>query len=461
MFVQQFASVRSFRAREAQHLVSVGPQHFAPFGISSLYGGRIFCVHTPIKLAFMGHVDSDHARQWWLRFVAGEGSESALYSDWARGFAADDELCDMLAELLPAQRQPALVLASVRFAGIPERPFAEVRDQIVGDWPRIVSIVTTHATQTNDPRRSSLVLAGLQHVFGPIALIEVGCSAGFGLVLDRYSYRWMAAGRTLSVDPVEGPSTVVLDCAVSGWGANPPRLPQVVWREGIDLNPLDVRVDDDVAWLEALVWPEQADRLALVHAASDIVRANPPVVVQGDGLEEIRGAVERARQAAPGATVVVSSPAVLVYLSPERRREFVDLMHELDVRWISVDGTTVHPGLAERAAESGLTGDFVLTVDGKPVAAVDPLGRSMTVLVAPGLTPQQLDLLEFERAHWGAEPRKESLVRSVWNLALVRYYQKVYGIMGTEAARRYDPVLIKHFESVRAARGRSRIAEGS
>ncbi|MEY5016984.1 MAG: hypothetical protein RL431_33 [Actinomycetota bacterium] len=409
----------------------------------------------------MGHVDSDHARQWWLRFAAGEGAESPLYSDWALGFASDPELCDRVGELLPAQRQPALVLASVRFAGVPERPFSEVRERIVEDWDRIVAIISSHATQTNDPRRSSLVLAALQSVFGPIALIEVGCSAGFGLMLDRYSYRWSAPGRTVIADPVGGASGVVLLCDVSGWGANPPRIPQVVWREGIDVNPLDVGSDDDVAWLEALVWPEQADRLELVRAASDIVRAERPRLVAGDAVEEIRGAVDRARKAAPDATVVVSSPAVLVYLTPERRREFCELMAELDVVWVSVDGVAVHPGLAERAAEAGLSGDFVLTVDGEPIASVDALGRSMTVLTAPGVTPQQMDLLEFERAHWGAEPRKESLVRSVWNLALVRYYQKVYGIMDSEAARRYDPVLMKHFDSVRAARGRTRIAEGS
>jgi Uncharacterized protein conserved in bacteria (DUF2332)/Protein of unknown function (DUF3263) len=409
----------------------------------------------------MGHVDSDHARQWWLRFVAGEGAESPLYSDWALGFAADDELCERLGELLPAQRQPALVLASVRFSGVPELPFSEVRDRIVDEWDQIVAIIVSHATQTNDPRRSSLVLAGLQSVFGPIALIEVGCSAGFGLMLDRYSYRWSAPGRTIAVDPPAGRSDVVLDCTVSGWGANAPRIPQVVWREGIDVNPLDMGSDDDVAWLEALVWPEQSDRLGLVRAARDIVRADRPSLVAGDAVDEIRGAVDRARAAAPDATIVVSSPAVLVYLTPDRRREFRELVAELDVTWLSVDGVAVHPGLGERAAERGLAGEFVLTVDGEPVAAVDPLGRSMTVLVEPGLTPHQMDLLEFERAHWGAEPRKESLVRSVWNLALVRYYQKVYGIMDTEAARRYDPVLIKHFESVRAARGRSRIAEGS
>lgn len=416
---------------------------------------------STIKLAVMGSVDSEHVRQWFERFARGEGRESALYADWALGFASDQELSDLLARLDPAKRQPALVLASMRFAGIPELPFDQVRDQIVAEWDAIVAVITSHATQTNDPRRASLVLAALQRVHGPIALIEVGCSAGFGLMLDQYSYRWSAPGRTILVDPVGEVSAVVLECAVSGWGANPPRLPQIVRREGIDVHPLDVRSEADTAWLEALVWPEQTDRLRLVRAASDVVRRYPPELVAADAVDEVRAAVQRARQACPDATVVVSSPAVLVYLSPERRREFAELMADLGVTWISVDGVAVLPGLADSAAVAGLDGEYVLSIDGVPIAAVDPLGRSMTIHTFPGLTAHQMDLVEFEREHWGAVPRKESLVRSVWNLALVRYYQMVYGIMDGEAARRYDPVLWKHFDSVRSRRGRNRIAEGS
>jgi hypothetical protein len=37
------------------------------------------------------------------------------------------------------------------------------------------------------------------------------------------------------------------------------------------------------------------------------------------------------------------------------------------------------------------------------------------------------------------------LVRKVWNLPLVRYYQRLYGIMGLPAARRYDPILVRSF----------------
>ncbi|MFE4545324.1 DUF2332 family protein [Arthrobacter sp. NPDC056727] len=48
----------------------------------------------------------------------------------------------------------------------------------------------------------------------------------------------------------------MLRCRTRGPVPLPGSLPHVAWRAGIDLNPLDVRSPDDVAWLEALVWPE-------------------------------------------------------------------------------------------------------------------------------------------------------------------------------------------------------------
>jgi hypothetical protein len=43
----------------------------------------------------------------------------------------------------------------------------------------------------------------------------------------------------------------------------PPRdlaVPQIVWRAGIDLNPLDPAAPDTAAWLETLIWPEHEHR---------------------------------------------------------------------------------------------------------------------------------------------------------------------------------------------------------
>ncbi|CAB4538353.1 unannotated protein [freshwater metagenome] len=201
----------------------------------------------------------------------------------------------------------------------------------------------------------------------------------------------------------------------------------------------------DKDWLEALVWPEQTERLDLVRAAAGIVAQTPPTLTAGDAMAEIRAAVARARKAAPKATIVVSSPAVLVYLDPAEREKFASYCTRANVRWISLDGRRVIPRIGDAADERGIEGDFVLSLDGVPIASVDPLGRQVTVYGESGLSPEEVDVIEFERENWGPTRSKESLVRKVWNLPLVRYYQRLYGIMESAAARRYDPILVRSF----------------
>ena len=61
-----------------------------------------------------------------------------------------------------------------------------------------------------------------------------------------------------------------------------------------------------------------------------------------------------------------------------------------------------------------------------------------------GLGADDIAVLEFERAHWGAVPNKESAVRERFGLSLARYYQRVYALCRTEAATRYDAVLVRN-----------------
>jgi hypothetical protein len=398
----------------------------------------------------MADSEREQTANWFRRFASAEGAESPRYRDWASGIAEDDELLALVTKLPLPKRQPVLVLTCARVAGVPLRPFETARGDFIALWPAIAKLAKSRATQTNDPRRCTPLLVALDRIRGPIALIEVGASAGLTLFPDRYSYRWNAPGRVIESHPTDGASTVLLNADLAGWGASPPRRPNIVYREGIDLNPLDVRDRNDREWLEALVWPEQQERLELVRAASDTVAEDPPRMTAGDAVAQIRGAVARARSAVPSATVVVWSPAVLVYLDPAERQKFVNYCLRATVRWVSLDGRQVIPRIAGAADAAGVAGDFILSLDGAPIAAVDPLGRRVTVVDSSGLTPDEIDLIEFERVNWGSTRSKESLVRKAWALPLVRYYQRLYAIMECSAARRYDPVLVRSFADANA-----------
>ncbi|MCP2281354.1 hypothetical protein (DUF2332) [Promicromonospora umidemergens] len=304
---------------------------------------------------------------------------SPTYQDWARGIAADPELRALLDTLPPAKRQPNLLFAAARLVGAPSAGWAEVRPWLLAAWDDVEREMRTRTTQTNEPRRCATFLPTLAALDSPVALIEVGASAGLCLCPDRYSYLYTSPdGTRTRVDPADGPSEVLLHCAIEG--PAPERMPEIVWRAGLDLNPLDVRDPADLAWLEALVWPEHADRVETLRAAARVVASDPPRVVEGDLLVGLRDLVD----AAPAeATVVVLHSAVLYYLTEPDRSTFAGLMSDLrrsrGVVWLSNEGWTVLPDVAAQLPE-GLSPQFILAEDGAPVALTDPHGRSVRLL---------------------------------------------------------------------------------
>ena len=75
-------------------------------------------------------------------------------------------------------------------------------------------------TQTNEPARCATLLPALARLPGPLALIEVGASAGLTLLFDHYSYDY-DGHRLAGCDP----GAPTLRCAVHGPVPLPARLP--------------------------------------------------------------------------------------------------------------------------------------------------------------------------------------------------------------------------------------------
>jgi hypothetical protein len=211
---------------------------------------------------------------------------------------------------------------------------------------------------------------------GPLALIEVGASAGLCLYPDRYGYDW---GSNRQLTPGAEP---VLRCDVEGPMPVPRRMPQVAWRGGSDLNPLDVTDADSMRWLRTLVWPEQEQRRALLEAAITIAQSSPPGLVRGDLFDTLD---ELVQTAARYGTVVVFHSAVVAYLDDDSRRRFAARMQQLvvgeAVRWVSNEGDRVLPEITETAHGPGRPAErFVLGLDGRAVARTHGHGASLTWL---------------------------------------------------------------------------------
>ncbi|GEA86772.1 DUF2332 domain-containing protein [Cellulomonas cellasea] len=297
---------------------------------------------------------------------------SAVYAGWAAGVSEDAAVADLLAGLPPGKRQPNLVFAAARWHGA-HGTYDDLRATLLDRWPEVRSTVLARATQTNEAGRCAVLLPFLAELPQPLALLEVGASAGLCLLPDRYSYRYDDGTR---LDPDDGPSDVVLPCALGPGARAPGRLPEVVWRAGIDLAPVDVHDDDACAWLETLVWPEHTERRSRLRAALDVARRDPPRVVPGDLLDALPAL---AAEAPADATLVVLHSAVLAYLDAPARSAFVAAVGALPGHWISNEGPQVLPWTAGLASGTDGRG-FVVAVDGVPRAYADPHGSTLAGL---------------------------------------------------------------------------------
>lgn len=241
---------------------------------------------------------------------------SPLYERLARSVVEDPQLRDIVPETRPGQPAPNLLLGAVHALLLDgaEHPLRQYYPTCVPD-PRppadgdlvaafrsfcqaheqeLRDIVSTRRVQTNDVGRAAVLLPAFTHVarrsqqvrpdtdgHDPLALVEIGSSAGLNLHWDRFRYEY--SGRTCG-DP-DSPVEIRSEIRGDRQPPLPDSMPSVVSRTGIDLNPLDVTDDTDAHWLRALVVPDQTYRHDRLAAAIDLARSDPPPLVAGDALD--------------------------------------------------------------------------------------------------------------------------------------------------------------------------------
>lgn len=302
----------------------------------------------------------------YARFAAREvRGVSPTYERLALAVAGDEELLALLGTLPPAKRQPNLLFGVVRLLGGPVEDPVAFHDYAAANWPAIEAEMRVRATQTNEAGRCAVLLPVLASLPQPLALLEVGASAGLCLYPDRYAYDY--GSRRI------GTGLPVLDCLITDT-VPPARPPEVVWRAGLDLNPLDVTDPADVAWLDALIWPEHEHRRERLRAAVAVAAADPPLLVRGDLVDDLPAL---AAQAPPGATLVVFHTSVLYQVPQPRRDAFADVVRGLPGHWVANEAPDVlaYDGLPSPPGDAHHN---VLALDGKPLAWTRGHGQAIT-----------------------------------------------------------------------------------
>lgn len=276
------------------------------------------------------------------------------YEALAYAVAEDKSVLSFLEQMPRQKRQPNLLFAAARLVlGAPPSP-SSLHTLVVTRPDDLRETMHAKRTQTNEPARCAVLLPALAALPQPLALLEVGASAGLTLLPDLYSYDYDGCCVTGLA-----PLAPTLRCQAIGPVPLPAVVPEVAWRAGIDLNPLDINNADDVAWLECLIWPGEQDRAERLQAAVAIAKKQPPTIHQGDLLDEL-GAI--ADQAPPGATLVVYHSAVLAYVDDNKRRAFAQAVRELNAIWLSNEGSRVLQCIGIEGP--GSTPSFVLVRNG-------------------------------------------------------------------------------------------------
>jgi hypothetical protein len=217
------------------------------------------------------------------------------------------------------------------------------RDVCLTHRDEVLGLLANRRTQTNECGRSAVMVPGLAWVAArvgePLALLDVGASAGLNLLCDRYRLDYGSAGVTGPKD-----SPVRIGCRVLR--GHPPigsRAPALAGRVGLDRAPVDLDDPDAARWLLACVWPDTG-RLERTAAAIALARDAHPQVMEGDAVEDVVSLLERLPARA---TPCVTTTWMLAYLTRDQRDAFVEQLARFGTQrplaWISAEA----PGVVE------------------------------------------------------------------------------------------------------------------
>ena len=268
---------------------------------------------------------------------------SDLYCTLALAVADDEKLLEFIGEM--PDTQPNLFLTSIRYltgpAGMP-RTGAELREVVESQRSSIAHLMRSRRTQTNEVGRCTAILPALPR--DRLAIVEVGASAGLCLLLDRFFYDY--GDRRIG----DAAASIHLSCRANEACPIPSKAPEIVWRGGLDLHPVDVMNADDVKWLSSCVWPEHEERRERLAAAIALAQTDSPHVRRGNlvtDLPTLLAEIPRNLQ------IVVFHSAVLAYVSEEDRVAFAESLAEASkarpIVWISNEGRSVVPEITARA----------------------------------------------------------------------------------------------------------------
>jgi hypothetical protein len=169
--------------------------------------------------------------------------------------------------------------------------------------------------QTNEVARSSAILGGCLHIAAitklPLAIYEIGSSAGLNLQFDSFRYalstcNWGGTDSRVDIESRWDGSLPPLDAALA-----------VDYRSGCDVAPLDPSSEADRERLLSYIWADQAHRIARAEAALALAARKKLHVDKADAADWLEAKL--GNTGAPGRTTVVLHSSMWQYLTPQTK----------------------------------------------------------------------------------------------------------------------------------------------
>jgi hypothetical protein len=241
----------------------------------------------------------------------------------------------------------------------------------------VVAIAAARRTRAEETGRCAVLYPAIAEAArragaDSVGLIDLGCSAGLNLSVDRVGITY-SNGQSLG-DPS---SPVQMSSIMRGRPVPARAMPEVVARVGIDRHPVDVTDADDARWLRACLWPDQPERTARLEAEMALAAAAPPLLLRGDAVEVVPDAFARVPAAA---LAVVTTTWALSRFPAESRQRFLYRLKEAaagrPVAWVSAEGVGVAPAIPTLGDRSACGHSIIgLAVSDRSALRTEAIGR--------------------------------------------------------------------------------------